>query len=78
MCSEGELYAFLAFESDGQCIKKCRNEDGEFVGTSTPALTDESEEEDDTDGVNNARKKKKIRTDMTKIPLVFRDDCCVS
>ena len=77
MCSEGELYAFLAFVTDGQCSKRGgRIEDGEFVGTSTPALTDESEEEEDTE--YNVRKQKKIRTDMKKVPIVFRDDCSVS
>ena len=79
MCADGELHAFLALATDVQCINN--NEDqiqsSEFVGTSTPALTDESGEEE-KEAVNEERWQKRPRAGMRKVPLIFRDDSCVS
>ena len=79
MCANGELHAFLAFATDVRCSNNNDNQlqSSEFVGTSTPALTDESGE-DEKEAADEEIRQKRTRAGTRKVPLVFRDDSCVS
>lgn len=78
MCADGELHAFVAFEGNYKNAKGGTHvqhvEEDDFLGTSTPALTEESSE-DETDPLRSI---KRARNDPIKVPLVFKSDTCVS